>query len=91
MVGGTFLIEGFSFSAVDESFEDNWAVADSKDGSGSHRQVIPDEFKFGQEDGFGEIELVRMGDLDLVGANGEELARIFRHRGRVFPEPFPGI
>jgi hypothetical protein len=37
MVGGTFLIERLSVSAVDESFEDDGTVADSKDGSGSDR------------------------------------------------------
>ena len=71
--GRAFLIEGLGLGAVDEALENDGAIADAGEGAGGDREVVADEIQLGDFGLFGEIQLVGMGDADLVAVEGEDL------------------
>ena len=65
---GTLLIKGFSLSAVDETFENNWTVLDSGERTRRDGKVLADEIEFGNSR-VREIKLIGMRDADFTPVN----------------------
>jgi hypothetical protein len=65
---GALLIKGFSLSAVDEAFENNWTVVDSGERTRRNGKVVADEIEFGNSC-LREIELIGMRDADFTPVN----------------------
>ena len=79
--------------SVDETLEDDGAVANALEGSGSDGEVVADEVELGELDFAGEVELFRVRDADGVVVDGEEFGgvvlggglhghRVYRHEVR---------
>ena len=65
---GTLLIKGFSLSAVDETFENNWTVLDSGERTRRDGKIVADEIELGNSC-LREIELIGMRDADFTPLN----------------------
>jgi hypothetical protein len=93
-IGGcAFLIEGlglatFEAGSVDETLEDDGAVANALQGSGGDGERVADEVELGELDFAGEVEFFRVGDANGVIVDAEEFCGVVLggglHRHRVY-------
>jgi len=79
--GGALLVEGLGLAAVkagsvDESLEDNGAVANALKGSRGDGEVVADEIELGELGFAGEVELFRVRDADGVVVDLEEFGGV---------------
>ncbi len=92
--GSAFLIEGFGLAAlkagsVDESLEDDGAVANTLQGSGCDGEVVADEIELGELGFAGEVEFFWVRDADGLVVDLEKFGGVVLgrglHRDRVYP------
>jgi len=74
--GSALLVEGLGFGAVDETLEDDWAIANALQCPWSDGEGVADEVEFGELDIAGEVEFFRMSDADGVIVDGEEFGGV---------------
>ena len=78
------LIEGFSFGAIHEAFENNGAIPDSVERTGGDGKVIARQVQLGDSRLDGEVQLIGMGDLNLTPLHHKRLfSRFLAHEERL--------
>ena len=70
------MVEGLGFGSVDETLEDDGAVANALQGSWSDGEGVADQVELCELDLAGEVEFFRMRDSDGVIADAEEFGGV---------------
>ena len=74
---GSFLVEGFALGAIHEAFQNDGPILNSSESARRNGQVIPHDVEFRKRDLFREIQLIGMGNTDLVPVDQQYLGTFF--------------